>query len=94
MRRSVSKVASKTALRKEVRKRGRRSSNLLGLKKKFLWTKKKIKERAKVKLKKNARRKRTTEDICSGSSFKTTNPNPVKEIKVKIKIGSKNFGIC
>ena len=47
----------------------------------------------KVKLKKRVARKRITEVVSSGSSLKVTNPNPAREIKAKIKIGSKNLGI-
>jgi len=94
MRKIVSKAASKIALRKEVRKRGRRSSNLLGLKKNFLWAKKKSRESVKVKLKKRVARKRITDRFAEGSSFKITNPKPDRNANSKIKIGNKNFGTC
>ncbi len=102
MRKIVSKAAVRIALRREVRKRGRKSSSMttgpraakvLGLKKNFLCTKKKISESVKIKLRKSVIRKRTTETACSGSSSKTTNPNPIREIRAKIKMGSKNLGI-
>lgn len=46
----------------------------------------------KVRLKKSVMRKRTTATVWSGLIFKTTSPSPAREIKVKIKIGSKNLG--
>ena len=85
----VASRAIRKALRKEVRKRGRRSS----VKKDFLRVKKKTRERVKVKLKKSVIRKRTTEEVCSGSSFKTTYPKPTEDSKVRIKTGSRNLGI-
>jgi len=94
MRRSVSKAATKIALRKEVRKRGRSPAPFFKGKRCGVWTKKNAKERMGVKLKKKVSRKRITEEVCSGFILKTTNPNPAEEIRAKIKIGNKNLGIC
>ena len=73
---------------------GPRAAKVLGLKKNFLWTKKKTRESVEAKLKKSVIRKRITEKVCSGSSFKTTNPKPDRAIRAKMKIDNKNLGIC
>ena len=71
---------------------GPKASKARGLKKNFLWTKKKIKESVEASPKKNVIRKRITETVCSGSSFKTTKPNPIKKIIASNKIVIKNLG--